>query len=465
MDFKNLIFNDDKPKYVVLAEYIKEFIRKGEIEDGEKLPTIRSLVDEIDVNKATIISAYKKLEEEGYAVSKIGSGTFAKQRDFTRIIKRQYSRTFKKLSKDRIKDFIDFTGETTSAELFPIDEFKSVINEVLDRDGAEALIYRDSLGYEELRETIRRKFWNNSVSLSDILIVSGAQQGIDIVAKTIVNPNDNVIVEKPTYSGALSVFKSRRANIIEVGIEDDGVNLEELEKILKRNKIKLFYTMSYFQNPSGVTISKEKKEKLLLLAEKYYFYIVEDDYLSELIYDEKIEYIPIKKMDISEKVIYIKSFSKIFLPGIRLGYMISPKGLNDSLQLAKINTDISTSSLMQRVLQKYIDNDYWISHTRELTDVYRMRYECITKSIDTILKDKVSYVLTGGGLHLFVKIKTGRMDSVSLYNALKKENVLITPGVLFFNNGNDGLKYFRIGFSEVHCDKITYGIEIINKYI
>ena len=94
-----------------------------------------------------------------------------------------------------------------------------------------------------------------------------------------------------------------------------------------------------------------------------------------------------------------------------------------------------------------------------------MRYECITKSIDTILKDKVSYVLTGGGLHLFVKIKTGRMDSVSLYNALKKENVLITPGVLFFNNGNDGLKYFRIGFSEVHCDKITYGIEIINKYI
>lgn len=247
MDFKNLIFNDDKPKYVVLAEYIKEFIRKGEIEDGEKLPTIRSLVDEIDVNKATIISAYKKLEEEGYAVSKIGSGTFAKQRDFTRIIKRQYSRTFKKLSKDRIKDFIDFTGETTSAELFPIDEFKSVINEVLDRDGAEALIYRDSLGYEELRETIRRKFWNNSVSLSDILIVSGAQQGIDIVAKTIVNPNDNVIVEKPTYSGALSVFKSRRANIIEVGIEDDGVNLEELEKILKRNKIKLFYTMSYFR--------------------------------------------------------------------------------------------------------------------------------------------------------------------------------------------------------------------------
>ena len=213
--------------------------------------------------------------------------------------------------------------------------------------------------------------------------------------KQFVNPNDNVIVEKPTYSGALSVFKSRRANIIEVGIEDDGVNLEELEKILKRNKIKLFYTMSYFQNPSGVTISKEKKEKLLLLAEKYDFYIVEDDYLSELIYDDKIEYIPIKKMDISEKVIYIKSFSKIFLPGIRLGYMISPKGLNDSLQLAKINTDISTSSLMQRVLQKYIDNDYWISHTRELTDVYRMRYECITKSIDTILKDKVSYVLTG----------------------------------------------------------------------
>ena len=143
--------------------------------------------------------------------------------------------------------------------------------------------------------------------------MSGAQQGIDIASKAILNINDNVIVEKPTYAGALSVFKFRRANVFEIPIDEDGINIKKFEEILKKNKIKCFYTMSYFQNPTGISYSREKKIKILELANKYDFYIIEDDYLSELIFDENIKHEPFRVLDNNDRVIYIKSFSKILM--------------------------------------------------------------------------------------------------------------------------------------------------------
>ena len=175
----------------------------------------------------------------------MGSGTFAKRREVTLNFKKEYSNTFKKLArKTNNKDIIDFAGETAGNMFFPIEEFKLMINKVLDRDGAEALTEQTPFGYEKLRSTINKCFWDESLDEEDILIVSGAQQGIDIASKSILNINDNVIVEKPTYGGALSVFKFRRANIFEVDMECDGINIESFEKVLKKNKITCFYTMT-----------------------------------------------------------------------------------------------------------------------------------------------------------------------------------------------------------------------------
>lgn len=201
----------------------------------------------------------------------------------------------------------------------------------------------------------------------DIIVVSGAQQGIDIASKSILNINDNVIVEKPTYVGALSIFKWRKVNIFEVPIKEDGIDLKAFEKILQKNEIRCFYTMSYFQNPTGVSYSIEKKKRILDLAEIYDFYIIEDDYLSELIYESSLEYMPFKWLDKYDRVIYIKSFSKIFLPGIRLGYLVAPEVFNEVLQSSKHNTDITTSSLMQRALDMYIAKGSWKIILRNLT--------------------------------------------------------------------------------------------------
>ena len=271
MEKYNIKFNEYEPKYVQIAENIKKLINSRVIKDGDKLPPIRELSKSLKVNNVTIVSCYNKLVAEGYAYQKMGSGTFAKKREIVDYFKKEYSKEIKLIKNNCESNVIDFTGESSKIVDFPIDEFKKVINEVLDRDGAEALIKQEAFGYYNLRSTINKVFWENSLNIEDLLIVSGAQQGIDIASKAILNINDNVIVEKPTYAGALSVFKFRRANVFEIPIDEDGINIKKFEEILKKNKIKCFYTMSYFQNPTGISYSREKKINILELANKYDF--------------------------------------------------------------------------------------------------------------------------------------------------------------------------------------------------
>ena len=373
-NYKSLYFNEESPKYVQIADYIKNLIDSKIIRDGDKLPTIRSLAKELSVNNVTIVSAYNKLKNEGYAYQKVGSGSFAKRKEVTSTFRKRYSNILKKLSTEDLSNVIDFTGETNDEVLFPIDDLKKIINDVLERDGTKALVSKNRGGYRNLITTINREFWNDKLNERDILIVSGAQQGIDIAAKSIININDNVVVEKPTYMGALSAFKWRKANIFQVPIENDGIDLDKFEKILQKNEIRCFYTMSYFQNPTGISYSLEKKKRILELAKIYDFYIIEDDYLSELIYNDSVEYIPFKWLDKCNRVIYIKSFSKIFLPGIRLGYLVAPPRFREIMEISKLNTDITTSSLMQRALEEYISSEKWKNNIKYLNTEYHERF-------------------------------------------------------------------------------------------
>ncbi|GAA0718544.1 PLP-dependent aminotransferase family protein [Clostridium malenominatum] len=447
------------PKYKKIAIHIKKLIDENKIKDGEKLPPIRKLAEELNVNNVTIVNAYNKLESEGYAVQKIGSGTYAKRKEVAINFKKKYSNVVRRISSEKLRNYIDFSGEAASSELFSVSSFKEVINKVLDRDGTEALVYQEALGYEGLRESIDKYFWRNSVDSDNILIVSGAQQGIDIVSKALINVNDNVVVEKPTYGGALTVFKWRRANVVEIELQEDGMDLDELEKVLKKNKIKCVYIMSYFQNPTGISYSSIKKRRLLNMAEIYDFYIIEDDYLSELIYNGD-EYVSFKSMDTNDRVIYIKSFSKIFLPGIRLGYLISPHDFKENIQNSKVNTDIATSSLMQRVLDMYIKDGMWKGHIKKLNEIYRERYEFFRNALEA-LEEYVDFILPGGGLHFYVKIKEGLIDSMELFYQCEKDGVLITPGIIFYKNPKEGKEYFRLSFSQTDLYSIEKGLGII----
>lgn len=460
---KNIIFKEEIPKYIQIADKFKELIESGSITDGEKLPTIRELSEKLDVNKITVINCYKKLKNEGFAYQKVGSGTFAKKKETISPFRKEYSKTFKLLKNDNTFEYVDFTGEITKEVFFPIKDFKEIINTVLERDGEEILLSQNTLGYENLRQTINDVFWDGNINTEDIIIVSGAQQGIDIASKALININDNVVVEKPTYGGALSVFKWRKANIFEIPIENDGINIEKFEEILKKNKITLFYAMSYFQNPTGISYSLEKKKRILELAKEYDFYIIEDDYLSELIYEESFNYIPFKHLDKENRVIYIKSFSKIFIPGIRLGYMIVPEKFRENFLRAKFNTDITTSTLMQRALEYYIANKDWKKNIHNLSIEYKKRYDLMGKIIKEELSDYVGYTEANGGLNYYLEIKDSNISSRELFYRLRKKHVYITPGALFFRTNEEGDRSFRIGFSQTNCDSIIKGLRIIKE--
>lgn len=463
-DFK--FKNDETPKYIQIANYIKNLIDKRKINDGDKLPTIRELSKNLNVNNVTIVSAYNKLKTEGYAYQKVGSGSYAKRKEVSSNLRKEYSNTIKKLSTEDLTEVIDFTGETTKEVLFPIDDLKCIINEVLERDGANALLSDNRNGYTDLIYTINKEFWNNKLNNEDILIISGAQQGIDIVSKGILNINDNIIVEKPTYVGALSVFKWRKVNIFELPIEEDGINLNKFEKILQKNEIKCFFTMSYFQNPTGISYSIEKKKRILELAEIYDFYIIEDDYLSELIYENSLEYVPFKWLDKNDRVIYIKSFSKIFLPGIRLGYLVTPEIFRETLQNSKHNTDITTSSLMQRALELYISGAKWKYNIKNLNDEYIERYTHMKKLLDTEFKDIVTYKDPKGGLNFYITLKENFIiNTTKLFMRLKKRSVYITPGAIFFTTQDDGQDSFRISFYQTDKAKIEKGMKILKEEI
>lgn len=451
----------EEPMYMQLYSGIKELIENGVLGCNEKLPPIRNIARTYEVNNITVVNAYKMLEKKGYVYSKVGSGTYVRGNktndilDFESNDVNTIQRGYVNISKNEI----NFSTATPNAKLFPVKEFKEVLNEVLDRDGGFAFGYQEAQGFYPLRESIKDYLGEIGLSVvtRDVHVISGAQQGIDVVSKALIGFNDTIIVESPTYTGAIAAFKSRGAKIIEIGMKDDGIDIEELEIVLRTERPKLIYVMTNFQNPTGISYSDEKKFKLLHLAEKHGFYILEDDYLSELRFYGNGS-TQIKSIDNNNKVIYLKSFSKIFMPGIRLAFLITPEIISRKILSAKHITDISSAGLMQRALDLYLRNRKWESHIEMMFNIYKSRYDHIVK----LLRSEVPFVKfiePRGGLHIWAETD---IDGGIFCNMTKQNGAPIAPGSVFFLDGRNS-NSFRISFAGVDVDEISQGVEIIKK--
>ncbi len=361
------------PLYIQLASNIQVLIEENTLE-GDKLPSIRSMSKTLNVNNVTVVNAYKLLEQEGYVYSVKGSGTYIKRNKYVENLPFLEEGDLELMLSGILpisKDSINFASISPTADLFPIEEFKQALVEVLDRDKGLAFLYPEITGYRPLKQSISKFLMDNYstfVSEDQILITSGGQQGLDIIAKTLITPGDCILVENPTYSGAIAVFKSRGAKIIGIPMERDGIDISQLESYIKRYNPKFLYIMTNFQSPTTYSYSKEKKEKLLKLSKDYGFYIIEDDFLTDLFFD-KVQVYPLKSMDTMDKVIFIKSFSKIFMPGVRIGFVTLPNNLFKNIIKAKHTTDISSSGFLQRAFDLYLRGGYWKSHIKNTKKV------------------------------------------------------------------------------------------------
>lgn len=463
-----------EPMYLQLYYQIKNIIEEGILPPGFKLPSIRQLSDVLDVNQVTVVSAYKLLVNNKYAYSKSGSGIYISdllpsnegtENDGNDVITDELYQQDDLLfiSKGLIKineSTINLASATPTPDLFPVDKFKLVLNEVLDRDLGLAFSYQESQGYPPLRESIVESLCPDmsGCSYKNIQIISGAQQGIDIIAKAFLKQGDYVITEAPTYTGAVAVFKSRGARILDVEMQEDGPNLNIIEHYLKKYRPKLIYCIPSFQNPTGYSLSNYKRKELIKLVEKYNSYIIEDDYVSELDYENKA-YIPLKKLDSNGRVIFIKSFSKIFMPGLRLGFMVVPQNLKAGILEAKHTTDISTSGLIQRAFDLYIRKGFWSHHLEYVYRTYKERYCKVINMLDKYLPHGVQYYKPGGGLNIWLTFPCS-FSVERLFKECANSNIVFAPGRIFFSsipsqkNGS-----LRLSFAATYTGQIEPGIQ------
>lgn len=453
----------DMPLYLQIFNQLKKFIENGSIKPGYKLPTIRILAKELNVNNITVINAYKLLEQYGYIITKVGSGTYVSEAIKSDMSDVEY---IKELEHGQIflnKNMINFSSSSPNPELFPVDDFKIIIDKVLDRDRGYAFEYQDSKGYLQLRKSVCEFIKKDKIytDFENIQIISGGQQGIDVISKVLINFGDCVFVESPTYSWALASFKSRGAEIIDIPLQKDGPDILELENKLKIFKPKFIYIMPVFHNPTGISYSIEKINKILELAYKYDTYIVEDDYSNEMNFSYN-EHLPVKAYDKNNLVIYIKSFSKIYMPGLRLGFIVAPNNLINAFNEAKYVSDLSTSGLMQRAFDIYLRENIYVKHIINFKKVMKKRFY-VMKDVLLDNDDLYNFDMPDGGFYFWIRLK----DSISakkLYKRCIDRNLSIAPGNIFFHNIYDD-RHVRLSFASCETKDIETGVSIFKEAI
>ncbi|MGL4796588.1 MAG: PLP-dependent aminotransferase family protein [Paraclostridium sp.] len=357
-------------------------------------------------------------------------------------------------------EVISFAGGLPAPELFPVEEMKEISRIVLEESGKEALQYTTTEGYLPLREQIcermNRKL-NTNVAKEDILITSGSQQGLDFAGKVFLDEGDVVLCESPSYLGALNAFKAYCPRFIEVPTDKDGMIMEELESILETTEnIKMIYVIPDFQNPTGKTWSMERRTKFMELVNKFEIPVVEDNPYGELRFEG--ETLPsLKSMDEKGLVVFLGSFSKIFCPGYRIGWVSASSEILNKFIFVKQGADLQASTISQREVSKFIDIYDLDAHVEKIKQVYVKRRDLMLKTMEETFPEGLEYTYPEGGLFTWVELPS-HLDARKIMERCLENNVAYVPGGSFFPNGGKE-NTFRLNYSNMPEEKIVDGIK------
>ncbi|MDE6948828.1 aminotransferase-like domain-containing protein [Limosilactobacillus reuteri] len=355
---------------------------------------------------------------------------------------------------------ISFAGGLPAPELFPVKEMKAAVDKVFDEHGQEAMQYGAAKGVTALRQAIQqhvKEKENVDSELDNVLVTTGSEQALDLVGKAFVNPGDTVLVEQPTYLCALDVFRSYGANFASVEMDEDGMKMDALEEALKANpNTKLIYTVPNFQNPTGRTMTEERRKQLAELAEKYDVYVLEDNPYGEIRFAG--QHVPaVKSFDKSGHVLYMSTFSKTLAPGFRLGWLVADKNVVNKLTVLKQSADLHTDNLAQfAVAQFFADNDV-DAHVKEISALYGKRKDLMLEGIKKYFPEGVKYTDPEGGMFLWVEVP-GVDDTVELFKECLEHDVAFVPGDPFFA-GEVQPGAFRLNYSNMKEDQIEVGLK------
>ena len=351
---------------------------------------------------------------------------------------------------------ISFAGGFPNPLSFPIPEIKEIMNEVLDEHGVAALQYGGTDGNRQLREEIAKRYIKQGMEIDadNIIITTASQQAIDLTARVFLNAGDTVVVGLPSYLGALQAFNSVRANI--VGAEKD----EELEAVVRAmcmsgKKPKFIYAIPDFQNPSGLTMTVEQRKYMVQIARKYDLLIVEDSPYREIRFEG--EHQPLIATMAPERTIVLGTFSKTFVPGFRLGWVIAPKEIVYRYNLAKQSADLCSPIFDQFVAAKYLEKGYFEKNLEKTIEMYRHKRDYMLECLDKYMPEKVKWTRPDGGLFLFVTLPEG-YDTTELFKMAIDQNVAFVIGEAFHCD-NSGKNTMRLNFSFMDDANIEEGIK------
>lgn len=473
----------NEPLYKQLYTSLKKMITDGVLCVHIKLPSVRQFCSLLKINQVTVVTALKLLEQEGYIYARPASGFYVspdwmcKEADskgsylvnLATVDEIHFDAPFISnvhIDLDHQHAHINFASSSPSPDMFPLEDFKSVLNEVLERDKGLAFSYQESQGYEPLRQAIAQMLAKNNILCKPehIQIISGAQQGIDIAAKMLLSKGSCIITESPTYSGAAAVFKTRQAEIIDIEMTQNGPDMNTMEYLIKKHKPAAVYTIPSFQNPTGMSYSLQNRHILIELAEKYDFFIIEDDYVSELDFSDK-KYPSLKSIDKYSRVIFIKSFSKLFMPGLRLGFMVMPSSLIALSTKMKLSTDISTSGFIQRAFELYITKNLLDKHIDKIYDIFFERYKAVISCIDKYMPSFCSYKKPEGGLSIWLQLPSGLPVNL-LEKIAWSKGITFAPGRIFYSSsGLSTHNNIRISFASADENMIEPGLNSLFRCI
>ncbi|MBQ2946152.1 MAG: PLP-dependent aminotransferase family protein [Clostridia bacterium] len=365
---------------------------------------------------------------------------------------------------------IGFSAGNPAPESFPVSEMKEISAEIFDTMASSALQYGITEGYTPLREKVKSRLITrfNSVSEDDeVIITSGGQQGLELACKVLCNEGDTVLCEDPSFIGALNAFRSYNVNLVGVKTDSEGIIISELEAALKKEKkVRFLYTIPTFHNPTGKTLSLERRRAIYELACKYNIMILEDNPYGELRFKGK-DVPTLKSMDVEGRVIYCGSFSKILSAGIRLGFVSANKALVSKMTVAKQVSDVHTNQFFQILADKYLEKYDLDAHIAKIRELYLkkatlMRNGLLESSKDIL--DKVTYTDPEGGLFMWAELPKG-FDVIKLSQNLLARCVAIVPGVAFAADPSLPVSAFRLNYSTPSDEQIVNGTRIVGEEI
>lgn len=362
-------------------------------------------------------------------------------------------------------EIISFAGGLPAPESFPVEEFIKVSKEVLEKSGTKALQYASTEGDPDLRKAITKRMAKLEVEVKpeDILVTSGSQQGLDFASKIFINPGDIIVCESPTYLGAINAFKAYEPKFIEVSTDKDGMDMAELENVLKNNNnVKFIYVIPDFQNPSGKTWSIERRVRLIELANKYDVAIIEDNPYGELRFEGKI--LPaVKHFDTEGRVAFLGTFSKILCPGLRLGWIAANPEMLNKFIMVKQGADLQSSTISQMEAAKFFELYDIEAHIQGIIDLYRVRRDLMMKTIEEEFPEGVTATYPEGGLFTWVVLPE-YMNARELAIKALEQNVAYVPGGSFYPNGGNE-NTFRLNYSNMDEERIVEGIKRLGKVL